>query len=129
MFEKGGLKMNELKLGVVDSRFADIVWKNAPLSTAELVKKCGEELSWKRTTTYSVLKKFCDNNIFKLENSVVSVLVTKEELHSRQSEKFVEEVFDGSLPAFIAAFTSKKRLTKEEVASIQRMIDSAKEEK
>ena len=120
--------MNELKLGVVDSRFADIVWNNAPLSTAELVKKCGEELSWKRTTTYSVLKKFCDNNIFKLENRIVSVLVTKEELHSRQSEKFVEEVFDGSLPAFIAAFTSKKKLTKEEVASIQRMIDSAKEE-
>ncbi len=120
--------MNELKLGVVDSRFADIVWNNAPLSTAELVKKCGEELSWKRTTTYSVLKKFCDNKIFKLENSVVFVLVTKEELHSRQSEKFVEEVFGGSLPAFIAAFTNKKQLTKDEIDSIQKMIDTAKEE-
>lgn len=120
--------MNELKLGVVDARFADIVWKNAPLSTAELVKKCGDELSWKRTTTYSVLKKFCDNSIFKLENSVVSVVVSKEELHSRQSERFVNEVFDGSLPAFIAAFTNKKKLTKAEIDSIQKMIDNAKEE-
>lgn len=120
--------MNELKLGVVDARFADIVWKNAPLSTAELVKKCGDELSWKRTTTYSVLKKFCDNDIFKLENSVVSAVVSKEELHSRQSERFVNEVFDGSLPAFIAAFTNKKKLTKAEIDSIQKMIDNAKEE-
>lgn len=120
--------MNEIKLGVVDARFADIVWSNAPLSTADLVKKCADELNWKRTTTYSVLKKFCDNKIFKLENSVVSVLVTKDELHSRQSEKFVDEVFGGSLPNFIAAFTSKKKLTQKEISEIQKMIDLAKEE-
>lgn len=120
--------MNEIKLGVVDARFADIVWSNAPLSTADLVKKCANELNWKRTTTYSVLKKFCENKIFKLENSVVSVLVTKDELHSRQSEKFVDEVFGGSLPSFIAAFTSKKKLTQNEISEIQKMIDLAKEE-
>lgn len=121
--------MNELKLGAVDSRFADIVWQNAPLSTATLVEICASQLNWKRTTTYSVLNKFCRNNIFKLENSVVTVLVTRDELHSRQSERFVEEVFDGSLPAFIAAFTSKKRLTEGEVESIQKMIDRAREGK
>ncbi len=120
--------MNEIKLGVVDARFADIIWSNAPLSTADLVKKCADELNWKRTTTYSVLKKFCENKIFKLENSVVSVLVTKDELHSRQSEKFVDEVFGGSLPNFIAAFTSKKKLTQNEISEIQKMIDLAKEE-
>ena len=63
--------MNELKLGAVDAKFADIVWSNEPLSTAELIKKCESQLNWKRTTTYSVLKKFCSNGIFKLENSVV----------------------------------------------------------
>ena len=120
--------MNEIKLGVVDARFADIVWSNAPLSTAELVRKAADELNWKRTTTYSALKKFCENKIFKLENSVVSVLVTKDELHSRQSEKFVDEVFGGSLPSFIAAFTSKKKLTQKEISEIQKMIDLAKEE-
>lgn len=120
--------MNELKLGAVDAKFADIVWSNEPISTAKLIKKCESQLNWKRTTTYSVLKKFCSNGIFKLENSVVIALVSKEELHSRQSKKFVDEVFGGSLPSFIAAFTKKKKLTKAEIERIQKMIDEAKEE-
>lgn len=120
--------MNELKLGAVDARFADIVWSNAPLSTSQLIKLCESQLNWKRTTTYSVLKKFCSNKIFKLENSIVTVLVSKQELHSRQSNKFVDEVFDGSLPSFIAAFTKKRKLTTAEIERIQKMIDDAKEE-
>ena len=120
--------MNELKLGVVDGRFADIVWNNAPITTSELVKRCTAELNWKRPTTYSALRKFCDNGIFKMENSVVMVLVTKDELHGMQSARFVDDVFDGSLPALIAAFTNHKKLTMAEIDEIQQMIDSAREE-
>ena len=120
--------MNELTLGVVAEKFADIVWRNAPISTGELVKRCEEELHWKRPTTYSAIRKFCQNGIFRMENRFVSVLVTKEELQGKQSAKFVEDVFSGSLPAFIAAFTSRKKLTVQEVEDIQKMIDSAKEE-
>ncbi len=119
--------MNELKLGAVDARFADIVWDNAPLTTGALVKLCAERLNWKRPTTYSALRKFCDNGIFRTENSVVTVLVTKDELHGRQSARFVEDVFGGSLPAMVAAFTSHKKLSSAEIDEIQKMIDSAKE--
>lgn len=120
--------MNEIKLGAVDAKFADIIWDNAPLTTGELVKYCSEILGWRRTTAYTALKKFCDNGIFKTENGTVTVIVTRDELHSRQSERFVNEVFHGSLPAFIAAFANARKLKPEEVKEIQRMIDEAKED-
>ena len=119
--------MNELKLGAVDEKFADIVWNNAPISTGELVKRCAAQLNWTRPTVYSALRKFCDNGIFKTEDSTVTVLITKEQLHGMQSAKFVDEVFGGSLPAFIAAFSSRKKLTDKEIDNIRRMIDEAKE--
>lgn len=120
--------MNEIKLGAVDSRFADIIWDNAPMTTNELVKKCAVELNWKRTTVYTALKKFCNNGIFKTENGTVSTIISRDELHSRQSANFVNEVFGGSLPAFIAAFAGSRKLKPEEVKEIQRMIDEAEEE-
>lgn len=120
--------MNELKLGVVDGRFANIVWANAPITTRELVKRCAAELNWKRPTTYSALRKFCENGIFRMENSIVTVVVSKDELHGMQSARFVDDVFDGSLPALFAAFTNHKKLTAEEIDEIQQMIDSAREE-
>ena len=107
--------MEELKLGMVEARFADIVWANAPMSTRELVKLCEKELNWKRTTTYTVLKKLCDRGIFLTEDSLVSVLISREDFYAMQSERFVEETFDGSLPAFIAAFASRKSLSKSEI--------------
>lgn len=116
--------MEEMRLGEVESRFADIIWKNEPLTTRELVEKCAAELDWKRTTTYTVLKKLSDRGIFVCEDSVVRSLIKKDEFYSIQSERFVEESFSGSLPAFIAAFTSRKRPTKEELEEIRRMIDS-----
>ncbi len=119
--------MNEMKLGAVDARFADIVWSNAPISSGDLVKLCEKELQWKKSTTYTVLKKFCERGIFKNEKGTVSVLISKEELYSIQSTRFVEEVFKGSLPAFIAAFTQRKTLSPEEIAEIRKMIDSAGE--
>ncbi len=119
--------MNEIKLGMVEARFADIVWENAPLTTKELVTLCEKELSWKRTTTYTVLKKLCERGLFKTENSVVTSLISKNEFYAIQSEKFVEETFDGSLPAFIAAFSTRKKPTAKELEEIRKMIDSFRE--
>ena len=116
--------MDELRLGVVEARFADIVWEHAPLSTKELVSLCDKELNWKRTTTYTVLKKLCQRGLFRTENSTVTVVISKEEFSAIQSEKFVDEAFCGSLPAFIAAFGSRKKLTSEELEQIRRIIDS-----
>ena len=120
-----GAFMTDYILGAVESRFADIVWERAPMTTAELVRLCAEALSWKRTTTYTVLKKLCDHGFFRLENGTVTVLTTKEEYDADRSGRFVDESFSGSLPAFIAAFTKKKTLTEEEIAEIRRMIDGA----
>lgn len=119
--------MTEYKLGVVESRFADIVWAGAPLSTAELIKQCETELQWKRTTTYTVLKKLGEKGLFQLQDGVVTALVSREEYYAAQSEKFVEETFEGSLPAFIAAFTRRKNLSAQEIEEIRKMIDRYEE--
>lgn len=120
--------MEELRLGAVEARFADIIWSRAPLSTKELVALCEKELNWKRTTTYTVLKKLCERGIFKTENSTVSVLIEKDEFYAIQSEKFVDDTFGGSLPAFIAAFASRKKPSEREIAEIRRMIEQFGEE-
>lgn len=119
--------MSELKLGMVEARFADIVWGNEPLTTKELVSLCEKELNWKRTTTYTVLKKLCERGIFKTENSVVTSMVSKNEFYAIQSEKFVDDTFAGSLPAFIAAFSSRKKPTEKELEEIKKMLDSFRE--
>lgn len=124
---KGGAVMSEIRLGMVESKFADIVWLNAPLTTKELVLICEKELNWKRTTTYTVLKKLCEKGLFKTENSIVSCLVSKEDFYSIQSENFVENTFEGSLPAFIAAFTKRKKLSEKEIKEIKAMINSIEE--
>ncbi|MBQ8683913.1 MAG: BlaI/MecI/CopY family transcriptional regulator [Clostridia bacterium] len=119
--------MHEWRLGVVESRFADIVWQHAPLTTARLVSLCAEELDWKRTTTYTVLKRFIDRGIFRNEGGTVTVCISREDFYTRQTHEFVEQSFAGSLPAFLAAFTAGKSLTAEEVADIRRLIDSCGE--
>ena len=115
--------MEDIRLGVVESRFADIIWKNEPLSSGELVKICEKELSWKKSTTYTVLKKLCEKGIFQNEKGLVTSLMSKEELSSRQSEQFVEENFKGSLPAFIAAFTKRKALSEKDLKQIREMLE------
>lgn len=114
----------KILLGMVEARFADIVWQNAPLTTLKLVELCAQELNWKRTTTYTVLKKMCNRGIFETKNSMVSVLISKKEFYAMQSEEYVQENFQGSLPAFIAAFTSRKTPSKEELQELQKLIDS-----
>ena len=116
--------MEDMKLGLVESHFADIVWKNEPIHSRELTKICEKELNWKRTTTYTVLKKLCNRGIFRNLDGIVSSLISKDEFHAIQSEKFVEETFDGSFPAFFNAFSSRKKLTAEEIAQVRQMIDS-----
>lgn len=116
--------MEDYKLGAIESRFAEIIWTNEPLSTKELVSLCAEELNWKRTTTYSILKKLSEKGMFKMENSTVTSLVSKEEYDALQSEKFVEETFHGSLPAFFVSFGSRKKLSDREIDELQKVIDS-----
>lgn len=119
--------MDEIRLGAVESRFADIIWENEPLSSGELVKLCEKELTWKKSTTYTVLKKLCERGIFQNEKGIVTSLVSKQELNSRQSEQFVEENFKGSLPAFIAAFTKRKAISRKDLKEIRELLDSFEE--
>lgn len=121
--------MEDTRLGVVEGRFADIIWQHEPLTSGELVKLCREELEWKKSTTYTVLKKLCDKGIFQNQNGMVTSLVSKQELHAAQSRKFVDDTFEGSLPAFIAAFATQKSLSQGEIAEIRRMIDSFDEKR
>ena len=117
--------MPEWKLGPVEARFADIIWSHEPLPSRRLVELCGQELRWNRSTTYTVLRKLCERGIFRNEDGAVSSVLSRDEFYARQSEQFVDEAFDGSLPAFLAAFTQRKALSPEEIAEIRRMIDEA----
>ena len=116
--------MRDIKLGPIETRFAEIVWANEPMTTNQLIKLCADELEWKRTTTYTVLKKLCDKGILKTENSIVTALISKEEFEGMQSEQFVEETFKGSLPAFLTAFSSRKKLSNADIDELQKLIDS-----
>lgn len=119
--------MEERKLGAVESRFADIIWSHEPLPSRELVALCQQQLNWKKPTTYTVLRKLCERGIFKNEDGMVSSAISRQEFYAIQSEKFVEETFDGSLPAFLAAFATRKNLTPEEIDTIRALIASYEE--
>lgn len=114
--------MHDYQMGAVESRFADLIWENEPISSTELTKRSEELFSWKKSTTYTVLKRLCEKGIFQNVKGTVTSLLSRQEFYSLQSEKFVEETFAGSLPAFLAAFTARKNLTPEEVAQLRRMI-------
>jgi len=115
--------MDDIKLGAIEARFADLIWHNEPISSGELVKLCQRELTWKKPTTYTVLRRLCERGLFQNENSVVTSCISRQEFYARQSEKFVEETFDGSLPAFLAAFGSRKKLSEGEIDQLQQLID------
>lgn len=119
--------MDNYKLGAVEQRFAELIWLNEPLASGELVKLCLKELEWKKSTTYTVLKKLCEKGIFKNESGIVSSVMSKDEYFALQSKQIVDETFDGSLPAFIAAFTKKQTLSDKEIAEIRAMIDATGE--
>ncbi len=111
------------KMGALESRFADIIWSNEPLASRELIKMAQQELSWKSTTSYTVLKRLCERGIFQNQGGTVTSLISKTDFYAMQSEEFVEETFEGSLPAFVAAFGTRKKLSVEEVDELKRLID------
>lgn len=111
-------------LGAVEARFADLIWSHEPLTSGELVRLCADALGWKKSTTYTVLKKLCGRGIFRNDDGTVSSLVSREDFYAAQSASFVRETFDGSLPAFIAAFAHSRPLSAREIAEIREMIDA-----
>ena len=115
--------MIEYKLAEAESRFADLIWEHEPVASGELVKMAASELDWKSTTSYTVLRRLCDRGLFRNENSTVTSAISREEFYSHKSREFVEESFGGSLPKFLAAFMGKKKLSDEQIAEIQKMIE------
>lgn len=121
--------MAEIQLGVIEARFADMIWEREPVTSSELVKLAAEVFEWKRTTTHTVLKRLCDKGLFENNGGTVTSVISRAQFYALQSRRFVDDAFDGSLPAFIAAFTKDSTLTAAEAAEIRRMIDGAEEKK
>lgn len=121
-----GIIMAEYKLGEIEMRFADIIWENEPIASGELTKLCEAQLRWKKSTTYTVLKRLCERGIFRNEAGVVTSVLSKEQFRMNQSREFVEESFAGSLPAFVAAFVSHSKLSEEEITELRRIIEESR---
>lgn len=115
--------MADIKLGAVEARFADIIWQNEPLSSSQLAKLAEQELQWKKSTSYTILKRLCQRGIFQNDGGTVTSLIGREDFYACQSEQFVEDTFQGSLPAFVAAFGRRKKLAAEEIEELQALID------
>ena len=118
--------MDKTTLGAVESRFADLIWANAPMTTAQLIALAKEALDWKRTTAYTVLKRLCDRGLFDLTEGTVTAKISRAEFYEKQSREYVESAFDGSLPAFVAAFSRSRKLRPEEVEALQKLIDESR---
>lgn len=118
--------MSELRMGAIESRFADMIWQHEPVSSPELVRMASEELSWKKSTTYTVLKRLCERGIFQNRDGTVTSLISRQDFYAVQSEKFVEETFSGSLPAFLTAFTTRKKLSEAEINELQELINRSR---
>lgn len=119
--------MKEIQLGVIEARYADMIWEREPVTSSELVKLTAVAFNWKRTTAHNVLRRLCDKGLFRNDKGIVTAVISRDEFYSLQSQKYVEDSFEGSLPAFIAAFTKGKTLTEEEAEEIRRIIDEARE--
>lgn len=119
--------MKEYKLTESEEKFAELIWRNEPIGSGDLVKLCEKEMNWKKSTTYTVLKKLCGKCIFQNENTIVSSLITKDEYYAKQSIQFVEDTFGGSLPKFLTAFISGKKLSEHQAEELKKLIDEHKE--
>lgn len=120
--------MEPYKLGEMEQKFADLIWETEPVSSGELVKRCAEEFGWKRTTTYTMLKRLIVRGIFANENGTVKALIQREEFLAAQGEQFLEEHFEGSLPLFLTAFSRRKKLGEKEIAELKKLIEEYEEE-
>lgn len=120
--------MGTYRLGEMERRFADILWERAPIRTRDLVEVCAEAFDWKRTTTYTMLKRLCKRGLFRNDKGTVVVVMGKEDFLAEKGGEFLEESFEGSLPRFLAAFARRKQLSEKEIEEIQRLIDAHKRE-
>lgn len=116
------------KIHESEYRFCLILWENEPIASGELSKLCKQKLGWSKTTTYTVIKRLCDRGVIENRNTIVTSIVSKEDAQLAEIDELVEKKFEGSLPAFISAFTKSKKLSADEVSEIRRMIDSYKED-
>ncbi len=114
--------MGDIKLGVIEAKFADMIWQNEPVSSSQLVRLAQDTLSWKKSTTYTVLKRLCDRGIFQNQDGIVTACISRDAFYAAQSEQFVDETFGGSLPAFVAAFSSRKKLSEREIDQLEQLI-------
>lgn len=114
--------MKKYKLTKTESKFAEIIWAREPISSGELVKLCAMELNWKKSTTYTMLKRLENKEVFINQSGIVSSIIDRDEFYARQSKQFVEETFGGSLPKFLAAFTKSKKLSGKEIDELQKLI-------
>lgn len=121
--KNGGGTVETYKLGEMETRLASLIWEHAPLRTVELVALCGEAFAWKRTTTYTMLKRLCERGIFVNDGGTVRTLISREDFMANQGTQFIEEHFKGSLPLFLTAFTRRNRLSKKDVEELRRLID------
>ena len=117
----------DIELGEVQAKFAGIIWEKEPILSGELTKICEKELGWKKSTTYTVLKKLCEKGIFQNINGTVTSTISKDAFYFAKSEKFVNENYEGSIPSFLAAFTSRNKLSPKDIGEIQKMIDKIRE--
>lgn len=116
--------MSELRMGTAEARFADIIWNNEPISSGDLAKLANQEFEWKKTTSFTVLKRLCDRGLFQNQKGTVTSIISRNEFYARHSESYVEETFGGSLPAFLAAFGERKKLKAKEIDEIKKIIES-----
>ena len=121
--EKGDREMETPKVFESEYRFCLILWENEPVKSSKLVELCKEQLGWKPTTTYTVIKRLSERGVLKNENTVVTSLVSKDEVQAAEINEMVEKTFEGSLPAFVAAFTKHQKLSEKEIDAVQQMID------
>lgn len=119
--------MEQYKLGEMEQKFAALIWANAPLTSRMLTELCANAFDWKRTTTYTMLKRLCDRRIFENNKGTVGVLIAESEFRAMRGEEFLNNTFDGSLPQFFAAFTRRNKLSDKEIAELRQMIDEHKE--
>ena len=115
--------MSDFRMGAGELRFADLIWENEPISSGELAKLALEHIGWKKTTAYTVLKRLCDRGLFSNDGGTVTSVMNRETYYACHSQRYVEETFQGSLPAFLAAFGSRKKLSPEEIEQLQKLID------
>jgi len=119
--------LTDFKIGSAEARFADLIWEHEPVTSGEMAKLGAAEFAWKKTTSFTVLKRLCDRGIFQNINGTVTSLISREEFYARHSEQYVEEAFGGSLPAFLAAFGTRNKLSDKEIEELEKIIEGMRE--